>query len=389
MKIYFKIIFIYLLIFTLSGCGGSNENELKDLETVTVSLQPNIRTLYFSGTIAPLMTVAVNSPVDGTVLQKNFEYGTEIEKGQLLLVIKSAQLADDYQSAVTTYLKAKKDYLNNQMQLYGNEYLKKLGMISENDYISSTSTNYDLELGYKEAARKLQIILNKMGAPLSDLLSIHIEDRAAVQKALAQPADILKITAPGSGISLMPNKSGGSEESGPLTIGSQVKAAQVLLGIGDSSGISIIIKANEVNVNSIQDGQAATITGDAFPTITLHGKVQQIVQQATSGESGGTPTFPINIVVPHLTDAQRKIIHMGMSAKVALQIQSKPAIRIPIDAVFIDKGVSLVKVLDEKNSKILTVPVVTGPTTLDSVEIQQGLKPGDKVIINANPNRTS
>lgn len=391
MKIFhcLKYLFIFTLLFS-SGCGSSNNTkvDLENVQTITVALQPSAITLYFSGTVGPLKVMTVNSPVDGTVSQKLFEYGTEVDKDQLLLVLKSSQLAEEYQTSLTTYLKAKKDYLNNLTQLRGTDYLKKLGIISENEYITTQSTNFDLELGYNQAARKLQQTLEKMGNSVGNIMELHIEQVEAVHKALAQPADTLKITAPISGITLMPGKgSGGSDSSdssgGLLTVGSQIKSGQVLLGIGDSSGVSLLVKINEVNINNIKVGQPAIITSDAFPNITLNGIVEHIVQQAVPSESGGTPTFPVNIIVAHLTDEQKKIIHMGMSAKVALQIQSRPAIRVPISAIIVDQGIPTVKVLDPKYDKIVTVPVVTGSTTLDTVEIQQGLKPGDKVVINA------
>lgn len=385
-KKYLLKILILLVIFT-AGCGSDESApDLKNIQTVTATLQPSAITLYFSGTIGPVKVMTVNSSIDGTVIKKNFDYGTNIDKGQLLLVIKSAQLAEEYQTSLTTYLKAKKDYLNNLTQMRGTDYLKSLGIISENEYITTQSTNYDLELSYNQAARKLQQTLEKMGTSVGNIMELHIEQAAAVHKALAQPADLLNVIAPTSGIALMPSKSsGGSDDSSgsTLTVGNQVKTGQVLLGIGDSTGFAFLIKVNEININNIKVGQTATITSDAFPNITLKGKVEYIVQQAVPGESGGTPTFPVNIIVSHLTPEQRKIIHMGMSAKVALQVESKPAIRVPISAVVMDQGVATVKVLDEKRNKILTVPVVTGATTLDSVEIQQGLKPGEKVIVNA------
>jgi len=388
-----KKIIVCLILLVCAGCnsGKPGKTDLEDVQTVTVSLQPSVSSLYFSGTITPIQTYSVNSSVDGTVAEKKFEYGAEVKRGQPLLVIHSSQLADDYQTSLTGYLKAKKDYLNNLTQMQGIDYLKKLGIISENEYLNSQSSNYDLELSYNQAARKLESTLAKMDVPVGDLLALHIEDSTAVHKALAQRADILKISSPGTGIILVPSKSssgssGSSDDSSILTVGSQVKSGQPLFAIGDSTGIAIVIKVSEININDVKEGQTATITSDAFPGITLKGKVEQVVQQAAPSDSGGSPVFPVNIVVPKLTEAQLNTIHMGMSAKVALQIQTPPTIKVPISAVTTENGTTVVKVLNEKDKSISTVPVVTGATTIDSVEIQQGLKPGDKVVTNAPSN---
>ena len=193
----------------------------------------------------------------------------------------------------------------------------------------------------------------------------------------------LQILSPSDGIALLPNKTDNSEQSNAdirLTIGSQVKASQVLLTVGDITGITLTVKINELHINEIKLGQKAIITSDAFED-ALNGTVTHIDQQATSDSSGNAPTFAIKITVPAITPLQRKIIHVGMSAKVALTIDKPATIKLPLNAVLNVDGKVSVKLLDKTTGKIKTVPVITGATTLDSVVIQQGLKAGDEVIL--------
>lgn len=372
----YKRIIFYFIFFLVVGCGKSTTS----VPTVTVSTQSNVSTLYLDSVIEPLKVYNVDAPIDGTIVQKNFEFGDDVKQNQILLVLKSQQLADDYQTALTDYLKAKRDFSTNQSQMAGTEYLKKMGIISDQEYQTSVSTNYDLNIAYNQAAEKLQNLLIKMGKS-SDLSTLNADPK----QTLNQNFNTLNITAPHDGVALTPTKSGAQtttdDATALLPIGSQIKTADNLLLIGDMMGISVSVKVNELHINDIKDGQEALITSDAFPG-TLTGYVNCVVQEACSGDNTSAPNFPIKIIVPHLTDAQRKIIHVGMSAKVQLNISSTPAIKIPISAVMNQDGATTVKILDAKTGKPKVVPVVTGTTTLDAVEITNGLNDGDKVIIN-------
>lgn len=378
LKTIITIIFISLI---LSACSDKNNSP----QTITVALQSNTTTLNYSGTIQPIHVYTVDSPVDGTISQQFFDYGENVKAGQTLFQISSPQLLQDYQNALSDYLKTKKDYLNNQAQMQGNEQLKKLGLISANEYQSDKSNNFDLALAYSQATEKLQSILEKSSNNHLNLAELPINNLSAVTQALNQPFNNLKISAPNTGIALVPLKNpDSSTDNSSLGIGSSVKAGQSLLTIGDISGLMITVKVNEVDINQLKVGQKAIITGDAFPNLSLTGEVTHIDQQAVSSDTDSVPTFPIKIIIPHITTTERNIIHIGMSADVAIQITQPANIQLPLSAVFEKNNQAMVNIIEPKTGKIISVPVVTGPTTLDSVAIIHGLNPGDKVINNAN-----
>lgn len=383
-KIIFYISFIFLLL-----CAGCNNTAHPSVQTITVNPQPTKTMLYFSGTISPLQTYAIDAPDDGIITQRYFEYGETVQAGQLLLIIKSAQLEQDYQSALAEYLKAKKDYSNNQTQMRGDDLLKKSGIISEDDYLNDKSNSYDVQLAYTQALHKLQTILDKTNLTQTAILQLQLSDAAAVNQALSQQVNTIQIFAPAAGIALMPEKIQDSTISSAdsdtaLALGSSVKSGQVLMTVGDVHGITITFKVNESNINAIQIGQKALVTGDGFPGITLQGQVLHIGQQAVMNEGGSAPAFPVQIRVARLTEQQRKIIHIGMSAKIALEVVGPSLIQIPINAVSLDNGQSTVKVFDRKTRAIHIVPVVTGATSLYKVVIQQGLQPGDEVVVSGS-----
>lgn len=375
LKLFFAALFLLV-----TGCNLSNSSGPS--ETSTITIQPNTTTLYFTGSIAPLQIFTISSPIDAGVIQKSFEYGETVKPGQVVLILASPQLTQDYQSALADYLKVKKDYKNNEIELRGIDFLKKSGIISENEYINSKSTYYDLQLAYNQARQKLQAILDKTANPVAaDIFQVSIENVNDVNKALTKTVNTLKVIAPTVGVALLPEKGTGNSNNNatPLAIGSQVKTGDALLNIGDMSGLTVEVKVNEMHINDLKVGQAATITGDGFPNITLEGHIAHVAQQAVPSETGGSPVFLVKVVVPNLTNNQRAVIHVGMSAKVKITY-SASTIKIPIQAVFTQNGTTMVYIIDAKTGKKRAVPVVTGGTTLDSVEITQGLKIGDQVV---------
>lgn len=375
---------VIICLFACTGCSHK-EAEEKPLKILTVALKTASTPLYFNGIMEPTKTYNVSSTVDGTIAEMHFHYGESIKKGQLLLVLDSPQLAADYQAALTDYLKTKREKTNHQIQLRNTEELKKLGLISDDDYRNNIAQAHDVVLSFEQATAKLQAVLRKMGISAEHIEKMDIGNLQVVHAALSQPVEKLKIFAPDNGVALLPEKSsnstGSSEE--PLKLGSQVKAGQSLLMVGDMTGIGLAVKVNEVNINTIKLKQAAIVTSDAIAGLTLQGYVDHVAEQAVSNDSGGLPSFLVHIKVPQLTEQQRKQIRVGMSAKIELLMQETSQIKVPLSAVIVKQDKSFVKVINEKNGEIKLIAITPGQTTLDSVEVQAGLRPGDKVIVDA------
>src|SRR6185312_8242987 len=111
-----NIFFLFLLVGLLVGCSG-DESATSSSQIITVKLKPDTTTLYFNSTIEPLESYSLISPADG-LAERHFSYGDRVSKGQLLFTIRSTQARNEYMSALSDYIKVKRDYDNsvNQMQ---------------------------------------------------------------------------------------------------------------------------------------------------------------------------------------------------------------------------------------------------------------------------------
>ncbi len=378
-------------------------------QIITVNMQPSSNMLFFTGTIAPADIYPVTSIIDGVIDKKYFNYGQLVKAKTPLFHIYSPKVVDDYRTAEINYLKAQQAYndiqnwlkstdvtnakravdtantalQNSQRQLQESTQLLKLGYIAQDDFYSAKDQYQSSLSSYQQAQDSLNDTIKKGQGINIDIAKLSLQQAQDSLKNVQQQMNALNVIAPQTGIALFPQKSDDANNNSASTtefdIGSQIKMGDDLVTIGNLEAIAISVKVNEINVDQIKAGQGVSISGVAFPGINLSGKVASVDAQA-SNNGNDLPTFTVHIVVPGITDAQRQAIRVGMSTTVALNLGGPSTIQIPISAVTLANGKSVVKLLG-KYGKIISTPVQTGQTNQDNVEITQGLKPGDKVLI--------
>lgn len=389
MNKYIKLSLILLTsVFLITACSKEKKKTAKQENIVTVESKPVITTLSFSGTLKPHKQYSVVAPNAGTIESMNFKYGQKIEKGQVLFTLDSSKQEEQFESALSDYLKAKQTLSTDQGQLQSTEGLFKKGLVSEDEYRQAKNSYYLSRLGMLQAEAQLQKSLRIFKTNI-DVFSLSIEDIAEISKTIARTKklDVLSITSPVTGVALFPaaGSSGGDDSGsgdssgsggGSVGVGSEVKEGQVLVTIGEFKGLIIGAKASEVNINQLKPGLPATVTSVAFPGITLKGYIHEIDSQAIT--SGGLPQFKVLILIPRLPEDARKVIKVGMSAQATVEIKSAPKIQIPISAVFQKRGQSTVKKI--VNGKPVDTSIETGKTSMDSVVVLSGLKAGDKIV---------
>ncbi len=372
------------LIFFMTSCQQYSVKNHR--QTLKVEPTKNTLTLYYSGNLEPILADTIqNINADGVIIQKYFEYGTHVDKGQILFTIRSNQLATNYQTAFTAYVKAKKSLADVSYQVEGEKELSKLNIVSKQEYMTSQTQLFNAELDYNQAAKALYDIMEMAGVSRSRLKNLDSTNPEAVTKALSNAPNKIKIISPITGIALYPKSStGGDNSTSDLKVGSEVKANDTLVLVHNKNGVAVTIKVNQLDISQIRYDEKVLITSDAFPGITLNGEVNRIDREATVPQYGGSlPTFNVRVIVPQLTPKEYNSIRMGMSAEVAIEVTTPPVIKVPITAVTTNNGQAFVNIINPSSKKIESIAVETGATDQENVEITNGLKAGDEVVLNA------
>ncbi|MDF1796954.1 MAG: HlyD family efflux transporter periplasmic adaptor subunit [Coxiellaceae bacterium] len=386
-RIILTTMLITLLLFGIVGCDKQQAKPKYKQRIVAAKKLPSSTHLYYNGTIAPIKTIAAISPADGRVAQLFFDYGGRIEKGQKLVSIDSQDLSEKFRTAISDFLTTKEALSTQTLTFQGTTALYKAGIETRNNFISGRSQYETAEMNYYQKRLALEKILKQVNIPAAQFENLTISDTKRVNAALSYKFKNIPVYAKGAGVALFPvqnqnQQSGDDSGSDRLNVGSQVKQGQLILSIGNLSGLSVSFKVGEVDINRLRTGLKVIVTGVSFPGVTLNGVVSAVASQADdSSGSRSLSQFSVTVTIPTITQAQRKVVHIGMTSKVDIEIQNPPSIMLPIAAVTEVHGQSMVTVMTKSGDK-KQVPVVTGNTSMNNVTIISGVTEGQKVVVN-------
>lgn len=374
----FRVILCALLIPLMVACDRHNSAPKNKLKTLTLHASTFHEVLHFTGTIQPLHENTLTSPVDGVLEQAHYQFGQHVKKGDVVFTLNSMTLQKQYNDTLTEYLKAKDNYAIAKTKFIGTNDLWDAGLIAKNNYMSEKSNLNTAHVTLMQAWRNLTELLEKTdGLGAKDLTKLKLAEFEKVQDALSTQHHLIQFKAPISGVVLYPPLSSDTKTN-RLPVGSTIKAGQALALIGDLSGIRVEIDIPEVDIDKITPGLPATISGVAFNQQQLHGKLSSITSQAAITGASTLPSFQAIVEVSKLDNKQQVWIKAGMSATVELSINRTEQLMVPIAAVHLTHGESMVR-LCLPDGKTKEHRVVTGASKADQVAILQGLKSGDVI----------
>ena len=390
--------------------GPSEASDLPE-SVRTVTVEPRLLRSYVTvrGRLEPLRSLAIGSPFAGFVKKIHFEYGEQVEQGQPLVELDTATIEAQLREARVAYITAEQshrrltDPTHNtgvssarlavhraridlsvaKEELEELRFLRDRGVVSE-DRLQAVARTYDNQvITLRSAEANLEIVLqdNETGKLVSELnlasAGGKLED---LERSLARAV----VRAPVAGVILRVSAasaaggSGASSVGGALTVGEAVERGARLLTIGDLTGISILGKADEIDVGSIRAGLPVRVSGDGFQGIALDGTIAHVSSEASRGSS----TFELTAQVSELSAAERKVLRIGMSARLdVLVYEKRDALLVPLGAVNAGVDPPTVRVRSPGGGAVRTVEVRTGIATLDSVEILEGLEAGASVLV--------
>jgi HlyD family secretion protein len=184
--------------------------------------------------------------------------------------------------------------------------------------------------------------------------------------ALQATIDMAYLTAPFSGTVTEVNS----------MIGDLVNAGTVTFRIDDLSKMMVDIEVPEVDINSINAGQSATLTFDAIPNKEYTAKVTEV---ARVGEFiGGVAQFKVTL---QLLDADEQVLP-GMTAAVNIAVENKQdVLLVPNRAIRLVNDQYVIYII--RDGVKMMIPIEIGSTSDSSSEILSGdVHEGDEVILN-------
>ena len=195
---------------------------------------------------------------------------------------------------------------------------------------------------------------------------------------------VKEITAPKDGV-VVYAKASENKGNDKIQLGMIPYEGQPILYLPDPSTIVADTEVNEVDISKVQVGGPAELKLDSLPGVTFRGTVLKIgslarMKLTPAGTPSGVKVFDVTVKV----DDKDERIRPGLSASVGIIVERRDhALSVPLSAVLARGGSQAVLV--PYGRRIEERKVVLGPSNEHLVVVEEGLREGERVLVNPPP----
>ncbi|HEY4217906.1 MAG TPA: efflux RND transporter periplasmic adaptor subunit [Gemmatimonadaceae bacterium] len=372
-----RVIPLILLATTFVACKAKTTTSA-ELPTTTVGRGAvNVR-VSATGVVEPINPVDVKSKASGMVIQLPIEVGSTVKRAQLLAQVDPRDVKNQFDQAMADDVVA---------------YASLEAALKDRARKDSLYMRHVITAGERDST------VSSMTAARSDMVNA-----SAGLDLARQNLEDATVRAPMDGIVV----------SRPITEGAIITSANspnggtTLMTVADLGNVRMRISIDEVEMANVRPGEEATVAVDAFPDHVFEGRVEKIEPQAVVTQ--GVTFFPVLVNISN----KEGLLMPGMNGEVTIHgVDLTNVVEIPIDAMRATNELAPV-------SRMFQIPVDTlinslradlvagegttgipgryvvvalpngtyemrlikvGPTDLRVIQVTDGLKEGDKVVM--------
>lgn len=282
-----------------------------------------------TGNLQPINTVDISSKITAQIREVKVKENDRVKAGQVLVVLED----DDIQPQL---IQARERLNNAEVNYKRDERLSAIGVVPQQQLDNS-------EMEYNIAQTNYDQILSKLN-----------------ETVITSPID-------------------GTVIGKPLPAGQMVAQGvsnpTVILTVADMSKMQIEAQVDQTDIGKVTEGQKVVFSVDAYPDQKFTGTVSKVSQKAVTQQNVIYYTVTIDV------DGGENLLKPSMVARVSIiEGESKGVLLLPLAAIRTDKDEKYVVVQNE-SGKLTNVPIITGLTGDDKVEIKSGLNEGDTVVV--------
>ncbi len=350
----------------------------------TVKRGEMIRQVRGLGTLVPLDIRWIPALTDGRVEQKLVLPGAHVKPDTVLLILSNQQLEQetvnaewDWKAAESAFTdlkvklanqqltqeadvaKIQSDYSQATLRAAADENLAKLGLVPELTLKLDKVTAQ--ELGNRLAIERRRLEANKESIQAQlDVQRVKVEQLKAVYELKKSQYDQLKVRAGITGVLQLL----------PVEEGQRVTPGLNLARVADPTKLKAELKIAETQAKDVQIGQSASVD-------TRNGIIPARVIRIDPSVINGTRTVDVALLgdlpkgaVPDLSvDGTIELERLEDVVYVGRPVQGQA-----------DSLVTLFK-LEPDGKEAVRVQVKLGRSSVSTIEVREGLKPGDQVIL--------
>jgi len=370
---------------TLKGASP----ELDASRLATVERGTIVKSVVATGKVEPITKVEIKSKANGIIKALNADVDRTVKEGDILVELDRELLAATLRGAEANLQAARASLEGAEAQLKKNvveaegpdaefarrAYDRAQTLFAQNLIAQSALDDahnlVDMADNRKRAAQS-QLLIGQ--ARVSEARAQVAQAKAAADRAAEDVANAT-IRAPIRGTVLSRDVEIGSPVSSILNLGAN---ATLVMTLGDIERVFVRGKVDEADIGHVRLGQPARIRVETFKDKTFNGRVTQISPMGV--EKDNVTNFEVRVSI----DNPGKALKANMTANAEIVLEEhQDALIVPESAVtYDDRKNAFVEIVapGAKNGK-KKVPVKIGVGNGTKVEILDGLKQGDKVIL--------
>jgi HlyD family secretion protein len=394
-KIKKKIRTIVMIVVGIAAIGGITYGLTKlkpaaptlDRSTAvieTVKRGEMIRDVRGNGTLVPEVTRMVPAPADGRVEKVLLKAGVEVDPSTVIAELSNPQLE---QTASDTFLQVKAaeadqenlkvklesdtmtqksaiatinaQYSQAKLQLDADEKLAKEGLVADLTLKISRVTVQDLANRLKVEQERLVVAAKSTKAQLNAAAS-RLDQLRALATLRRQQVDELKVRA----------GSGGVLQQVMVTEGQQVTPGTVMARVADPASLKAVLRVAETQISGVRVGQPVVVD-------TRNGLIQGTVSRIDPAAREGTFEIDATLIGPLPPSARPDL---SVDGTIELE-RLKDVLKVGRPAFGQAQQTIGMFVLSPDGTEAERRSVKLGRNSVSQIEILDGLKEGDQVII--------
>jgi RND family efflux transporter MFP subunit len=330
-------------------------NFVPNVRVATVQPSPSTIVVTLPGTTAAFSDANIYARATGYIEKRNVDIGDHVKAGDLLAQLAVPEL--DHQIS------------QNEATLI--QFKAALQQVEANRELAQVTWNRDAPLVVKGWVSQQQGTIDVQTLRAREAALGVAQANVAAQenllRVLRQDRDYASVIAPFDGVITQRNVDVGSLVQGNATSGT------FMFTIMQSDVIRVWVYVPQDSAFGLRPGVEAVVRVPEIPGRTFPGKVTRIAEALQTG----TRTLLTEIDIPNPDAA----VQPGTYCIVDLKIPRKaPSLIVPADATIFDKNGLQVAVFQHGTAHIRKISVTRDLGT--QVEVDDGLKAGDQVVLN-------
>jgi HlyD family secretion protein len=355
----------------------------------TVERGTMVKSVVATGKVEPITKVEIKSKANGIIKVLNTDIDRTVRPGDVLVELDREQLAAALRGAEANLQAARASLEAAEAQLKKNiveaegpdaEFARRAYERAQSLFTQSLIAQSALDDAHsvvevaenRKRAAESQLIISQ--AKVSEARAQVAQAKAAADRAAEDVANAT-IRAPIRGTVLTRDVEIGSPVSSILNLGAN---ATLVMTLGDIDQVFVRGKVDEADIGRVRMGQQARIRVETFKDRAFTGRVTQISPMGV--EKDNVTNFEVRVSI----DNPGKELKANMTANAEIVLEERPdSLILPEAAITYDaqKNAFVTVVAREEKTGRRKIPVKVGIGNGTKIQIVEGLKAGDKVIL--------